>query len=175
MKITGIVAFLLLSISAFAQESDIETVSKKACACLDTVSQGFVRTQMYEEIKACVESAITSEQVLSKLLGAYSVLKEQDSIAEVSSQVTGDTTSTPKNINITIVTNLNYDKIEEDLLGNCARMQQLMTTENRQSEVSVSDKKAALELYDEGMDVYRAKDYEKAILKFKKALKKDRN
>ena len=50
-----------------------------------------------------------------------------------------------------------------------------MTTENRQSEVSVSDKKSALKLYDEGMDVYRAKDYEGAIAKFKKAIKKDRN
>jgi len=174
MRIIKILPFLLLSISALAQSSDIEAVSEKACTCLDEVNQGLVRTKMYEEIKSCIESSITSEQLMNKLLGASEQLKK-DSIAEANALITGDTVTTPKDINITIVMGLDYEKVEAHLLRNCARMQQLMTTENRQSEVSVSDKKAALKLYDEGMDVYRAKDFEGAMKKFKKAIKKDRN
>lgn len=174
MKTIKTVAFLLLSISALAQSSDIEVVSEKACTCLDEVNQGLVQTKMYEEIKSCIESSITSEQLMSKLFGAFEQIKK-DSVAESNVLVTEDTASAPKNINITIVTNLDYEEVEEHLLRNCARMQQLMTTENRQSEVSVSDKEAALKLYDDGMDVYRAKDYKGAIVKFKKAIKKDRN
>jgi tetratricopeptide (TPR) repeat protein len=173
MKILKILPFLLLSISVFGQSSDIEAVSQKACNCLDKVSQGLVRTKMYEEIKSCIESSITTEQLMSKLLGASNEIKK-DSMDRVNALITGDSIA-PKEINITIVMDLDYEEVEEHLLRNCARMQRLMTTENRQSEVSVSDKKSALKLYDEGMDVYRAKDYEGAIAKFKKAIKKDRN
>ena len=174
MRIIKILPFYLLSVSAIAQSSDIEAVSEKACSCLDEVSQGLVQTKMYEEIKTCIESSITSEQLLSKLLGAYDEIKK-DSVAEANSLIAGDTVTTPKNINITIVMGLDYEEVEEHLLRNCSRMQQLMTTDNRQSEVSVSDKKVALRLYEEGMEVYRAKDFKGAAAKFKKAIKKDRN
>ena len=115
MKILKILPFLLLSISVFGQSSDIEAVSQKACNCLDKVSQGLVRTKMYEEIKSCIESSITTEQLMSKLLGASNEIKK-DSMDRVNALITGDSIA-PKEINITIVMDLDYEEVDNTCFG----------------------------------------------------------
>lgn len=155
------------------QLENIAGISKDACICLDDVSQGLEKEVMYDEIRNCIEGAITASQIQSKLFGTLQKMKDSTSVSPAIG--TTDTTTASNNVEITIVTDLNYEEVEEHLLRNCDRMQQLITTENTQNENSVSDKKEAVLLYEKGMDVYREKDFEKAISIFKKALRKDKN
>jgi tetratricopeptide (TPR) repeat protein len=173
MKTTKLLFLFFFSLNLLAQESDIKKISKDACICLDEVSLELDRVERYEEIESCIESAITSVQLMDKLLGAYEKMK--DSIPVSNASVKIDSTVTPGNITITIVRDLDYKEVEEHLLRNCERMQRLMTSDSSVREYSVSDKEIALKFYNEGMDIYGKKEYKKAISKFKKAIKKDRN
>ena len=79
-----------------------------------------------------------------------------------------------KEYNVTLDMGENYEEIQESLLRNCPSMQTIMTSQNEESDVSISDKEEAKDLYDQGMESYRAQKFDQAIVHFKKATKKDR-
>ncbi len=174
MKFTLLpIFFLIFSITVNSQDTNIALVAKDACECLDDVNQSLERTEMIEEIKKCVEGAIISKQMMDQFSGLAEKLK--DTISVEAQMVDNDSTTTPKEINIMIYTDLNFKEVEEYLLRNCDRMNLLLSTENSQRENSVSDVEGAIVLYQEGMQVYKKKDFRMAIKLYKKALKKDKN
>ncbi|MCH9661585.1 MAG: tetratricopeptide repeat protein [Bacteroidetes bacterium] len=170
MKQILLICSLLLSFMLIAQEGEKErTVSEDACVCLNDVELESRKADKFTGIKECIEGAILSAQLKEQLLGFSSKL---DSLESQTKMAGVDTIA--QNVKITLVTDLNYEEVEEDLLRNCSRMQDLMSASTEQSEFSVSDKKRALALYNEGMEIYEMKDYQSAIKKFKKAIRKDK-
>ncbi|QNJ97450.1 tetratricopeptide repeat protein [Constantimarinum furrinae] len=171
-KILYIAFITFFATSIVAQEDSVVTISQEACTCLDEVDQGLLKDEMYEEINGCIESAIMGDQLKTKLFALVETLEDSTNVEENTEFVLKDTTS--KNINITIDAGENKEEIEAYLLQNCPRLNKLLTTENSKSIVSVSDKEEAVAFYNEGLTYYKAENYNEAIDRFKKAVRKDK-
>ncbi|MFC4633808.1 tetratricopeptide repeat protein [Dokdonia ponticola] len=174
MKKILLLFFVFSSSLGFSQEDQVEfkKITEGACDRLSNVSLNLPREERYALIKQEITAAILEQQVSNTLLG--DVTKVLDSLIQNKAFEKTDTLTLPGKRNV-IVVDKDYEKIEESLLRNCERMKLLMTNDEVSSEVSVSDKKKALELYDEGQVFFQKGEYDNAIKSYKKALRKDKN
>ena len=167
-----ILGVFLLPFVANAQDDEIIEASNTACECLNDIDITLEKTKRYEEIKACISSATLSQQLKKTLLGLTEKVKDTlDTIGDDSKR---DSITIPGDQNIIIETDKNYREIENDLLRNCSSMKLLMSNDDTQSDVSVSEKKKALKYYEKGQDYFARGNYENAIVEYSKAVKKDK-
>lgn len=171
-KLFTTVLLVLLCTNLRGQEEEIETMATDACECLYKIDISTERTKRYKEIKACIDTASLSQQMLATMTGITEKVKDTLSKVEDITQIDSMTLPGSKNV---IVVGENYKEIEEHLLRNCPAMEALMTNDEVSSEVSMSDKKKAKKLYDKGMVLFDQASYRLAIGQFEKAVKKDRN
>jgi len=173
-KIKSSLFIVLISLSGFgfAQENQIEIVADDVCNKLEEVSLGLPREDRYTAIKESISSSILYNGIMKTLV--YDTEKALDSLSKIEEFKSNDTLHIATDGNV-IIADENYDEIEEFLLRNCDRMKLLMTNDEASSEVSISDKKKARELYDKGLEAFEAENYEVAIKFYKKAIRKDNN
>lgn len=163
-KLILIVSMLASSLNLLSQEYSEEYT--KACSCIGEISLGLDRKDQFTEVESCIESAISVNQMMTKLKAVLEQSKK-DSIPAIGKK------EEKREYNVVINDREGYDDLEEQLLRTCATMKRIMTTSNEVSEVSISDKKSAKKAYDAGMEVYRNKNMPAAIKQFKKAVRKD--
>lgn len=172
MKKNLLLFFVFYSSFGFSQDnqSAFEKIAEDACARLSNVSMNLPREERYASIKQEITTSILEQQVVHTLIEDTS--KALDSLIQKETFKKTDSLTLPGKQNV-IAVDKDYDKIEEYLLRNCDRMKLLMTNDEESSEVSVSDKKKALEYYDEGQAFFQKEDYDNAIKSYKKALRND--
>ncbi len=173
MKKTLLLFFVFSSSFGFSQEDQatFEKITEDACARLSNVSLNLPREERYASIKEEITMSILEQQVLDNMLEGTT--KALDSLIQNGDFKKTDTLTLPGKRNVIIV-DKDYEKIERYLLKNCDRMKLLMSNDEESSEVSVSDKKKALEYYDEGQVFFQKGAYDDAIKSYKKALRKDK-
>lgn len=163
-----ILAMILSLTYVQAQDDSANEQYDKSCSCIEEIDLGLERNEQFEEVESCIESAISVNQMMSKLQAVLEQSKK-DSIADIGKE------KEKREYNVTINNREGYDDLEETLLRNCAAMKRIMTTSNVVSEASLSDKKSARKSYDKGLELYRNKEFIAAKKHFTKATKKDPN
>lgn len=176
MKIKLSVFFLIIAVSfANAQKIDknesINEVSDKACNCIGEIDLELERIEANDKIKSCISEAIISNQINAGLMGKLS--KAIDSISSSKKEI--DSLVIGSDEEIIISADKDYDDIEEYLLLNCQKLKVLIASDNTKFENSVSDHDKALKFYNEGINFFKKGNYKKALPKFKKAVKADKN
>lgn len=167
----------LLFLSTFflqAQESDademqIKEVSKGACECIAEIDSDQTDVEKNKEIKSCITTHILAEQMNNSLLKQLEQVTDSIEKGKVKDSVSINL----DNSNI-IVSNKNYEEIEEYLLRNCPALKRLIMISDEEHENSYSDKEKAVEFYNEGIKYYQKGQFEKAVKAYKKAVKKDK-
>jgi len=166
--------FLVLTLTFVnAQEKDnIKAISENACKCLYEISLETDKETRNKEIKSCITQAIISDQMETTM--ANILEKAKDTIEKGGLKNVDSLSVSDKEQTLTIISDKNYSEIEEYTLRNCGAMKSLMASNNKEHENSYSDRKKAKKLYEEGNVFYARGEYEKAILKYRKAVKKDK-
>ena len=149
----------------------VKEVAEDSCPCLAKIDLDLERPARYKEVEECINSSSlmvqmkqTMTQVTEKAIDTLNQVKE---ISEIDSlTIPGE--------NFLITVGKNTEDIQRYLLRHCPSMKTIMSSDEEEKEVSVSDKRKALKIYDEGQDFYRDQDYPNAIKKYKKAVKIDR-
>lgn len=149
---------------------DIEKISSKACDCIGEIEISLEKEEANDKINSCITEAIISDQVQNDLMGQLT--KALDNVD--SSKKESDSLVIKNDKDIVISTDKNYAQIEEYLLRNCQRLKVLIASDNTKHENSISNHDKALKFYDEGVDYFRNGNYKKALPKFKKAVKIDK-
>jgi len=153
--------FLLGTYTIQAQDTDaalqkkVKEISKGACECIAKINTSLSDEKKNEEIKSCITSEIMIDQVNNSLLGQLEKIKDTlekaDDIKKIDSlQIDGDK-------EIVIITDKNYNEIEEYLLRNCEAIKLVLMVADEKHKNSVSDKKKALKHYDQGIRYSREK------------------
>src|SRR5690606_20483732 len=173
MKNSILIIFMSLIFSGMtAQDEETIAISEDACGCMEDIDLSSKEEDQYEGIKSCISTAIFSYQLKKGLEKIPEKVKDTtDKVPDILKGPTPDSTK----INIEIVTDKNYNQIEEYLLRNCSRMKDIMMNDSKVSKNSVSNEGKAIDFYNEALKYFRAEDYEKASDLFKKALKEDKN
>ncbi len=154
-----------------AQDTEITDAADEACICISKIDVSTERQKKYAEVKECISSTILMQQMNNSLMGMME--KTKDTLEKIEDLSKVDS-MTIEDDNYVIVADKNYEEIEEYLLRNCESMKSVMTTDEVISKTSISDKKKAKKLYDEGLIFFKKESYDMAISKFQKAVKKDR-
>lgn len=157
----SIVILTLVGYCCHAQDELLRSPADDACECIGEIDINEEPKTQNEQVKECIEDAIMSDQLFSKLSGAMEKAK--------------DTTRTEKDINITINASEGYEKIERELIDNCKALNILLNNAKPSSTNSYSDNEKAMEYYNQGYKVYNTGDFEKAIELYGKAVKEDKD
>jgi len=152
-------ALTLSSLLGIAQDEFSQDPFDDACECIGEIDLNEKPKIQNEQVKECIKDAIMADQLLSKLSGAL--------------EKANDSTTTEKNINITINSMEDYDKIERKLIDNCTTLNILLNNAKPSSTNSYSDNEKAMAYYNQGYQVYNEGDFTKAIELYKKAVKED--
>lgn len=174
MKIFLTLVLSLLFTVSFAQDNleDIKAMSQEACECISKIDTTLSDEEKSEEISSCISSADMAFQLQKKLFKTTEkVIDTLDKIEDLT-KIDSITINGDKNI---IITNENYDEIEEYLYENCLALKDIYFSNNQANDKSYSDRKKAMELYEKGVIAFQNQQYEKAIPFFSKAVKKDKN
>ncbi len=174
MKNTLLIIFSSFIFSGMmAQEEETIAISEDACGCMEEVDLTSPKSEQYEKIKSCISGSILSYQLMKSLQSLPET--SNDSVSDPSEILNNALKDSVQQINIEIVADKNFKEIEAYSLRNCEAMKQIMASNNKKSESSVSDKKKALEFYNKGQQYFDAGKFGNAIVEFSKAVKKDKN
>ncbi|MDR1678367.1 MAG: tetratricopeptide repeat protein [Prevotellaceae bacterium] len=174
MKKIILATALFCALSVFGQSEINENEIKKniasqalniftdqACECMDSISVSNKNmADVSQEISRCIDSVVIGFQMTDKLL-SIDTTKQED----ITMEINADPNSTEYRSY--------YHRIENILLADCAALQRLMGTSNRESEFSYSSNSQALNEYNEGMEFLEKQDYKAAVKHFEKAVKID--
>lgn len=133
----------------------------KACTCIDSIEM---------DIKDDKEKANAIGECVNKQTVGYQINRELNNSLKTSD----------KNITINVDKQSNqyktyYFELEEWLFENCSSLKKGISANNKESSLSVSTNKKALEEYDKGIDFVKEENYKDALPWFKKAVKTDPN
>lgn len=162
--------FLIISFQIYAQEKDdslLKELAGNACECIDSIDlYDRAKKEVVVEIHTCIDEQTGAYQMGSKLFNIdYSNAVEKDGKKEVNIQV-----------------NLNKDsqdykeyyyKIERYLMNNCEALGEVIASNDKQSEKSVSEHPEAIRYYSLGIQEARDQNCEKAITYYKEAVRID--
>lgn len=154
----------------YSKDGDVEKISDRACECIDEIELGTEKKEINDNINSCITEAIVSNQVQNNLIGQLTKALED---IDASKKGT-DSLVVTSDKGVVISANKDYAKIEEYLLRNCQSLKVLISSDNTRHENSMSNHDKALEFYNDGVDYFRNGNYKKALPKFKKAVKFDK-
>lgn len=147
MKGITLLFFFILNFGFSQQKTEqVRDISENACECISNINSD--TKQKNKEIKNCITNAIVT------------ILKP-------------DVVSTKNNVSEIQIDKKTYSSIEKYLIENCEALKDISFSENKKFEHATSSDVLAQLAYDDGMEYIEQKDYEKAILKFKKAVEID--
>ena len=158
------ILFISLGMISYAQETEeevnpiVEAIAADSCECLVDIKLDAAKKKRYNSINDCIETASNTIQMTEGIKNTLGIGKD--------STITND---------IIIEKNKYKREVQSALLERCPKMKLLMSSDEVESEVSISEKKKAVEFYDQGMDFYVKEDYKNAIKFYKKAVNKDKN
>lgn len=161
---------LLFSVHTFSQDREdslLKELADKACECVDSIDlYNRIKKEVIAEIHSCIDEQTGAYQMGSKLFNIdYSDAFVKDGKKEVNIQV-----------------NLNKDsedyksyyyKIERYLMYNCEALEVAISSNEAQSEKSVSSNSEALRYYSLGFQEAKSENCEKAITYYKEAVRID--
>lgn len=141
--------------------------SGNACKCIDSIKV-FNKPQklIAEEVGTCIDKYVTAYQMGVKLL-SLDLNNLKDTKSEVKIGIATDEKSNEYK--------KYYFELERNLVENCNSIKDKVVAENRRHFNSVSENEKALENYNKGQIESEKKDYAKAIIYYKKAVKIDEN
>lgn len=151
----------------------LQSASEKGCTCVDSIDIfNKTREKVSEEVNKCIEKETVSYQLMAKLFGVSSSLKD----------IKLDDGDEKKEINININTNENSDEykkyyyeIERYMMNHCAALKTKIASNDLTNRFSVSNDREALGYYNKGQEEIKLEHYEKAIEYYEKAVKIDPN
>jgi tetratricopeptide (TPR) repeat protein len=172
--------FLLLfaaSLYASAQVSNtkngfLSTVSESACECIDSInvvnkSQKVIALEVHD----CIDKQVDVYQLGGQLMDLNELLEAAQGKKKKKKKTKSE---------ITINTNKNseqyknyYYEIERDLMETCKSIKSKIAAEEKQSSVSMSKNKEALDLYYKGIAEIKSENFAKAINYFQQCVKID--
>ncbi len=162
----------LFSKLEFNKETFIIDYADNACNCIDSISlYNKSSANVSEEIGVCISRQLPGYLISIDLLDALSSIE----IMKI------DSTEESKSIALEITEydensekyQSAYFEIERYLLENCEQVREKVSEDNKEVKSSFSENDAAIILYDRGVREYEAKEFDKAIKSFKKAVKID--
>ena len=175
MKPITVLIALLISSIGFAQDNSekIVDVAYDACDCIGKIQTNLSTEEKSEQIKSCITSANMAWQ-LSKSMSEMSekvsdTLRQLEDISKIDSLIIPS-----DNLNISLVSDSDYEEIEAYLLETCGDMETVYFAEDETTENSYSDKDKAMDFYNQGLVAFDNQNYKKAISLYKKAVKEDK-
>jgi tetratricopeptide (TPR) repeat protein len=167
--------FVFTSLSANAQITDndlIKSHSEKACKCIDSIDVAYKPQKIVaKDISKCIDKQVSMYQLLSLMTNAT---KKIDSLDK-----TKDTIKKPINMAIEGKGSENYNKyyykLERYLMENCPAIKKAVASDEKYTELGISQNDKAREYYSKGQDADEVNNYKKAIKFYKKAVKIDPN
>ncbi|MGO4912082.1 tetratricopeptide repeat protein [Leeuwenhoekiella sp. W20_SRS_FM14] len=162
--------------AAFAQEEGgsqqdilLSQLSKNACECIDAIST-------YDKHRA--EVALEINKCLDELAGAYQMGSKFQNINPDKDAVVSE--DGKQKIDIVINTNKESDEykdyyytVERYMMQNCMALKETITSNDKQSDKSLSENRKAYMYYVDGVDASENEEFAKAAAYFEKAVKED--
>lgn len=152
---------------SIAQEKTIKKIIiDDACNCIAKINYNLSSNVKNDSIKSCITSSIVADQTreyAAKIKKTIDNVKTDEIVSALNS---GDK-------NITIVIDKDYDEIQSQLIIDCPELKALLDVNNEEHEHSYSNKKKALEFYQEGEKYYNQNKFDLAIVEYNKAVKID--
>jgi tetratricopeptide (TPR) repeat protein len=134
-----------------------------ACKCIDKIKvKQKGKDKITKEIKDCIDSEVTSYQLMQKLMGS---MKAMNSGKDQTININTDKSSNDYKTY--------YFEIERALRDSCESLQTLLATNEKQSKNSISKNDDAVAYYSIGQDAMKAGNNEDAVKYFLKAVNKD--
>jgi tetratricopeptide (TPR) repeat protein len=165
--------FLFFTGFLFAQDLDkekyLKEISENACECIDSIAViDRPKQEVIEKMSDCIDEQVTAYQLGLKLSNVNSLI----------SMLEGE----DKTVNIVVNTNKNssdykqyYYEIERYLMANCEPMVEKVSSNEKQSEKSVSKDPEALRFYELGYLEAKEGNYERSNEYYREALRIDPN
>ena len=167
LKFVAISSVALLANNSIAQE---KTINKKiiddACNCIAKIKYSLSQNVKNDSIKSCITASIIADQTRDYV---DKIKKTIDTVK--TSQIESALNSGDKNF--TIVVDKDFDEIQSQLITDCPQLKAVLDVNNDEHEHSYSNKKKALEFYNEGEKYYNQNKIDLAIVEYNKAVKAD--
>lgn len=152
---------------SYSQDSIDPKILDESCNCIKKVKYDIEKESKIDSINSCITQSILMSQM-------ENITKDLSKIQEDQKGKIKDTTLVSnKDINITL--DKDFDVIQKKLFEDCPALKSLLVSNNKKSENSVSNKKKALEYYDEGQKLDQKGQYDLAIVQYNRAIKSDPN
>lgn len=164
------VLFLLMFLSYnfnYAQDKIDQKILDESCNCIKKIKFSLEKEAKIDSINSCISQSIMNSQI-------QNLVKNFSTVENINDQTKKDTTAT-KGRDFTIIADKDFDIIQKKLFDDCSTLKAIMASNNIKSEKSVSNKKKALEFYDQGQDYQTREQYDQAIVQYNKAIKSDPN
>ena len=146
MKQLVLILAIAASSLASAQQlnkAQLDSVSADACDCIDDISSYLDMRQRNDEIKSCIGSAITKEQI-SRMNNA------------------ADGTE------IVVDPTVNFAQVETNIIAGCTSFKKLRDQVRKEQALLVSDNKEVNRMILDGNKLLESKDYESATIMFER-------
>lgn len=164
------------SITESLQKQMIKESAGNACKCIDSINAGDKSSeQMAKEINECIDKEMMAYQMIAQL-GSFKMKLDNGELEEKPKN------SSDEKLEHSIVINTNkestdyklyYYELERYLMDSCAIMKRKVASNNKLGNYSMSNNMLALRWYEKGGYASEAKNYDKAVEYYTKALKVD--
>lgn len=160
--------FLVLVFNfSYSQNSVDPKILDESCNCIKKIKYDIEKESKIDSINSCITQSILTSQM-------EIITKDLSKILEDQKGEIKDTTVVGSK-NISIFADKDFDIIQKKLFAECQALKSLLASNNKKSENSVSNKKKALEYYEEGQKLDQNEKYDLAIVQYNRAVKSDPN
>ncbi|PVX45928.1 tetratricopeptide repeat protein [Flavobacterium sp. 103] len=163
----GILFLVVLSSFNFnyAQDSIDKKILDESCSCIKKIKYNIEKASKIDSINSCITQSIINSQ-------SEKLIKDLSKMMDTLKWNKKDTTYVSGK-NLEIIADKDFDKIQKKLFLDCPNVKELMMSNDKESENSISNKKKAKEYYHEGQKYDLNEQYDLAIVQYNKAVKSD--
>jgi tetratricopeptide (TPR) repeat protein len=160
-----VVTFMIFCNLVAAQEKKInKEILDGSCQCIRKIDVNLSKASKNDSIKKCITTSIIFDQTKQQMLGIKSTV---DSLLAFQK----DTTLPGKNM--VILVDKDYDEIQKQLMSDCPSLKEMIAIDNDKHKNSMSDKKKALEFYNDAEQYFNNEEYDQALVRYNKAVQAD--
>lgn len=157
------------------KEKLMNTSVESACKCIDSINvYNKSRTDISNEVGACIDKQSLMYQMADKMLSLKDIEKQGNDAPE---DKNGN-----KEVKVTIEVNGNPDSqeykkyyyaIERQLMANCKSLKEIIASNDKQNDKSMSKNPEAMAFYNKGYNDLKKENYKDALKNYEKAVKID--
>jgi tetratricopeptide (TPR) repeat protein len=151
----------------YAQDKIDQKILDESCSCIKKISLDLEKSSKIDSINSCITQSILTSQMENITKDLSKILDDQKG------KIKDTTYLSNKNINITL--DKDFDIIQKKLFKDCQSVKELMMSDEKKNQNSVSDKKKAKEYYSQGQKYSKNEQYDLAVVQYNKAVKSDPN